>query len=604
MYHVGEKYSVDRLRYFKFYNLAKSTALVVAIFPLFLYKQLGLCEADIVRISSYSFLLPLILEIPLGFFSDYFGSLKLVKLGIFVFTFAYISLLIFPNYVAYYLYVFAISLAAACFSGAEDSLLVSIIPDNVDLFSVKADLASFVYQKTTILLLLGGMLYYFAPYSPFILQVISLISAYLFLVKTTDKLIIHKNKQAYNLLNSVLHSKKDILNLYKFSIVLLIAISSFIVLINNRTVSIHFAKILNYNPAIIVSIIFVLGNLLSSKANLWFKTYFKQYSTPIIPISIIGILAISSFLVMSLPSFFSLALGFLLLAIFKASYRAYLSSALVSSIYNTSYTATILSICSLLTAIISFILSLVYAYIFTDFHLANLYLAILLFIIFALSILTIYLKRSEIICIKHSHAFSDKQHFIKRYYQNFIYAQKYPKNSDINDALKNRYYTKCLYPAPMLLKVSDNIIEWEYIKGKRLSEIERAGQMEVIKKLIDIFTQRLNNNIILSHGDLHPDNIMVKNNGSFSVIDWDLCQNLPQNFDILTLFTHPDLKLKINERIKFLSNLLNLSDEKAKHIIQSFLKNKIEHLSNIKNIEIKLLIEKYKNLKRDMVFAR
>ncbi|WP_019222287.1 MFS transporter [Bartonella rattaustraliani] len=143
---------MDKIKQFKIYNVSKLTALVVAVLPLFLSEKLHLLQADIVLIGSYFLLLPLILEVPLGFLSDAYGSKRVIYAGLFFFFCGFLALFMNYAYFAYATYLLCITLAAACFSGAEDSLLFFVVPKHRTLFSVKSEVAAVTYSATTILI--------------------------------------------------------------------------------------------------------------------------------------------------------------------------------------------------------------------------------------------------------------------------------------------------------------------------------------------------------------------------------------------------------------------------------------------------------------------
>ncbi|WP_370930968.1 MFS transporter [Bartonella sp. DGB1] len=587
---------MDNIKYFKIYSVAKSTALIVAVLPLFLSQSLMLSEADIILLGSYFFLLPLFLEIPLGVLADKYGNKKLIYIGLTIFLFSFIALLVLPGQTAYICYLLLITVSANCFSGAEDSLLLSILPKDSDLFSVKASIAAFTYYVTSILILLGGVLYYIHPNLPIIFQIISLLLAIFIFHKLSCATKELTAKQATNPLKLLIHSGKELLSFYRLTIIFLLAISGFAVMVNNRVVSIAMAELIPFSASIMVAILFILGNIVSAYSNNFFKSYFVNFNNPLFPTFVIGLIAVIAFGLMSFVSSVALLIGFLVLSIFKAAYRAYFSAILIDSLSSVNAVATILSICSIFTYLVLFIFSFLYGYFSVGFQVSNLYLAIFLAMIFVLAMIILYSFREEIKEVSRKNSQSGKFHYLHREYQYFKYIQKYPAVNYINNNLINKTYVNSLYPSPKLLKIDHDKIEWEFIKGKVLSELDSESQKNIIIKFVKIFEERNKQEVTLSHGDLHADNIMVTKTGDFFVVDWDLCENKPREFDVLTFFTSPSLHLSKCSRVSYVADLLNISEPQAIKLIVEFIGNKIENLRLLKSKFILDLVEKYTQL--------
>lgn len=587
------KFSMDNIFRLKIYYLNKSTALLVAIFPLFLSDVLSLSETQIILAGSYFFLLPLFLEIPLGILSDIYGNKRVLYAGLIIFVLAFIFLLLLPTNFAYLTYLFCITVAACCFSGAEDSLLVSLVPSDKSIFEVKSEVSAFTYKASTVLIIVGGLTYYLHPLLPIILQILLLLLAIIVLSKVENRRTISKDRHRQKFFNVITSSNKQIMNLYRLAVIFLTAICSFAIIANNRTVSIAFSNLLPVNPAVTVSIIFVVGNIISSKSNLFFYKYFKRFSTPLYPLTVIGLMVILASLAMSVKSYLVLLAGFWLLCAFKSAYRAYLGSILLDSLHDTKNIATVLSMSTVLGSIFSFGFSFIYGTVFSDFQSANLGISLFMLFSFVLAGLVIAFKKEEAWFYSPDNAQSNKQHIIKRYHQTFSYRQIYPDSSVINPYIKNNQYISTLYPAPRLLSINDNMVEWEFIKGSPLSEVDRETQASVISKMLCIFQDRLKHNVALCHGDLHPDNIMVGKDNAFFVIDWDLCQELDASFDILTFFTSPRLLLSESERLAFLKSLLLVSDLEAKELMKTFIDKKVTQLRSYDSDFIKQLTQQY-----------
>lgn len=589
------RYFVDNIFLYKIYQLGKSTALLVAVFPLFLSEKLSLSESEIILIGSYFFLLPLIFEVPLGILADIYGSKRVIYSGLVIFILAFVALLIMPSHLAYMIYLLAITFAGCCFSGSEDSLLMNIIPTDKRMFEIRSELTAFNYKASSILILLGGGAYYFNPIIPIILQILCLGVAAFALSQIKVSQLNLKIKKKVNIIN-LLRDSKSTLNVYRLSLIFLIALCGFIIIANNRVVSIAFADILPFGAAMSVSIIFVLGNIISSKSSELFYQWFKGYKTPLQPLAFLCGLVFVASIAMSFQSIICLVAGFWLLCAFKSAYRIYLNSVLLDSLFDRSNVATVLSLSNLFSGILAFLFSFLYGNLFSTFQIANWGISIFLLVAFSLVGLIVFLKKEESWIVNPANAQSNKVHKIKRYYQEFYYEQIYPQASFINIHIKDRSYSESLYPAPSLLEIKDNIVKWSFIRGRALSEVDRNTQLLILDKIVEVFKERLANKVTLSHGDLHPDNIQILDDNSYVVLDWDLCQNLSDDFDILSLFTSPRLLLSEQERIAFVQELFGIEKEKSMRLMVDFIRKKIMILQDFKGDFIKKLTAEYRQL--------
>lgn len=586
------------LKYFREFSVTKSTSLIIAILPIFLNDYKNISVQNIVLISSYFFLLPILLEIPLGVLADKLGAKRIISFGLILFILAFLFLLSVEGELSYFLYMLLITTASSSFSGAEDSLLLNIVKDKKQLFFIKSQINSYVYKITSLFIIIGGVLYYFFPALPMIIQIIFLIYSYWSINKISLK-DFEINQKSENIINILKHTKSEMKDFYVIILMLLIGLSSFLVLLNNRTVQIQLAQNLYIAKPIIVSVLFIIGNLFSIYALKLFKTIFNKFSTPMLPILILGVNAVLSYLFMSFNSIYFIVFGFLLLCCFKAGYRSYLSSILISLFKNNHAVASIMSISSIITAIIGFILSILYTKIFVSFGDINFKIAVFTFLIFIIVIFTLWYFQKNYQEIFPKNALSNKRHFLLRKHNHFSYIQYYPTSVTINQNITDINIIKSLYPSPKIYQISKNSIEWEYINGDVLSSLNLDKQLIIIEQIKELFINRLKSNIIFSHGDLHPDNIIVKEK-DFYVLDWDLCGNYDIYFDILTLFTSPKLKISIVDRLFFLKQILKLSDIELKEKVRQFILFKINHLTNFNNSYITEIIINYKKLLKDL----
>lgn len=569
---------MDNIGLFRWYAVCKSTAIVVPVLPLLLSEEKGLDAGNIVFISGIFSFVVILLETPLGLWADKEGSKKVIKLAMASMILGFCCLIFLPGEISYYGYMAAIAFAGASLSGAEDSLLLRVCSSKHELFEVKSRISTHVYMWTIVLLLAAGFLYQLNALLPFIAQIFFLgMAIYLcHLINVDSEVHSPKSASVAQLLRS---SHQEIQRPYILILIAISSVSAFAVSLANRTGPLVFADVFGDDPALVSSAIFVIGNLSSAQSAVLFRRTFKASESPVVPTLCLGVIAVSSCLMLAGQNIVLVAAGFILLSAFKTGYRNYISSLLILSLRDRESLATTLSISAIISAVVAFVLSMIIAALFSQASEANLFIAGTLFITYGIGLIGLVAFRSESIFVTPTNAVAGKAHFLQRQYCKWTYKQVYPAPDLINEYVLSGEFRETRYPAPALVASEESALEWEYLHAVPLSNLDAEQQLKALQSLSEIFKVRLQEGVQLSHGDLHPDNILVAQDGTLMVVDWDLCGPHHAAFDPLTLFTSPQLKISIHDRLKLLTASTSLSPNEALKKAIGFSQRKEKELS-------------------------
>jgi hypothetical protein len=574
---------------FKLYSTFKSTALIIPIFPVFLSETQNLGAKDIIFYSSFFYILPFILEVPTGILSDFIGHKKVTAMGIAVFLCAFLSLLA-PIDQPYICYLFLITLAGTLLSGSEGALLYNI-SNNQNIQHIKIEIDSFFYKSTTFLILLSASLYRLNPFLPIIIQSVMLFIALLIIVNIKETSI----KKPISKTNLKFFNNVSIRQ-YILPFLVLSSLFAFCINLNSRTVQLQLYDSGSQLDIYLISIFFVIGNLVSSWSIATYKKHIEIASnTGLMIILLCGCFSIA-FLFMSSSDTFSVGIGFLLLCGVKPIYRTYIYSVYVDLQEKECCMASNLSIYELISSILITVLSFTYANTFISFQQSNTFMAIVLMatgLIFGLYFFKNTIGYQE---IKFKSALSNKRHYIKRHETQLSFVQRYPSTDAINQHIIHNRLSP--YQTPKLISVSDSEVEWEFIKGSRLSDLskqEQLGYVHTICKLQKHIIQSGSKQRMI-HNDLHPHNILVSN-GEYYVIDWDLCVFDSIEQDVYCLLTSPYLRLDHQERMKLIADTLGITSVEAINTARQFIENKVQHLKSFSDTDfIRSLVQQYLGL--------
>ncbi|MFI5504939.1 MFS transporter [Corynebacterium kutscheri] len=134
-------------------------------------------------------------------------------------------------------------------------------------------------------------------------------------------------------------------------------------------------------------------------------------------------------------------------------------------------------------------------------------------------------------------------------------------------------------PHPQILHCDDDRIEFEFINGPILEDVEPTRRWQVLSQhrvfmalharkslpsadLAQVaqtqFAQecaQICNCSTVSHGNVHPGNILLHDN-NFVLVNWDHSGNSSRALDELALLTHPDLNATLDQRISMFRKLV------------------------------------------------
>lgn len=615
---------------FRLFYYCKSTAFIVPVLFLFLEKELGMTVPQILMISGFYYLLPIIFEVPFGIVADRFGQSKILSLGLMLQIVSCLTFLFFDSHLTYHIYLFGMSLAQCCYSGADMALLKSYFYNNgrsdLEFKEFVVDLESRFYFITILFIILGCISYYIYPKFVFVLQIMLFLCSLLFLNKLpksdalrTQKSVIKQivqEKDKLKLTFYFLVSDKNYLSIWLIGLIF-----SSVILINHKTIQSQISNsVLSVDLLLVVSIVYVLGNLSSSIGAKCFLKFCKKddnFNHQII--LLIFWFAVSyTFLSMN----WSFLLGFLILCAFKAAYRPIIQSELTNRIPFRDSIATILSILNLFSSIAISIIHVILSFTYNDIIYGNfVVLSISLFILISLFFVQMYVgnnwsfllyksnitgKESKVVCDGNK-IYLD-QYYPEKERENLLETIKLSNwyaNEEKNIIYKgDKIISRSLYYGSTLLsdiKINKKVYEYcDYILNslliKNIDIDVSTYRVAPIPRIEDIFSSEtviqtmygISNDCII-HGDLHPENIIINDN-LVKLVDWDMSGVGYYWFDVLTLLSHPDTSLNTEEVLSLLDKyLLSSSNEKLSLILMEFMLFKRDQLLQLSSLDEKFI---------------
>lgn len=617
---------------FSWFYYCKSTALIVPILFLFLEEQLGLTVADILLISGIYYLLPMIFELPFGMLADKFGQKKILSLGLILQIISCAVLIFIDSVLAYHLYLISIAVAQCCYSGADMALVKSAFvanhKSNTEFQNFVIDLESRFYFVGILFLIIGCIAYFFAPKLAFVLQIILFATGLLFLQKLPEcgkfiakQSVLSQIAQEKNRLKLVIGF--TLMNKAYLAIWLIGVIFGSVVLINHKTIQSQIASLGQFNVLITLGVSFVLGNIASSLGAKYFLKFCQKMPNFQRQLAVLIVLFAISYALLSTSDWF--ILGFLLLCVFKASFRPFISAELTNRIPFQESIATALSMLGLFAAVITSLIHIGVSFFYQDVVYGNwLVLAVasaLLVVLFVVQ----YKSQPNWSFVVSKNPLTKKINAISYEGNQLYFDQVYPtehKDSlvgsvdcanwyfNATDELKiinknNQVILRAAYYGSVHLSdIQDSSKTYEYcdkilslfknlgmqngtmLKHYRLAQLPTIQEIFHDKKNIHIIKNFLTKTII--HGDLHPDNIMVFGD-DVKIIDWDLSGVGYYWFDVLTLLSHPRNNIDTKDMFVLLNKyLVELDDEQWLGILMEFVLFKKEQLLKFSKFDKKL----------------
>jgi len=312
--------SATHFRLWMIYSLGKSTAIVIPVLPIFVLAQQGLTVNQMLHVASYFLLVPLVLDIPAGWLSDRFGQRKTLIFGTVSFALAFV-VLTFSVPHAYPAYLLLIGIAAACYSGSEAIYLKSILAEHTSLTSVISETNERVYLFSSVMLIVGGILYSISPLLPFATQIFLMAAAagsLLGLPDGSNKPHISNSKPK----NLKLPDEKMSIVFWQTSTLVVVysGLFSGFVQLTSRTVQIQITDYLSTLPYIKLGILFAAGNFFSAAGSRFVRMISDLQTEEGLLISSAFLGGLSAWLLSS-DSIICIGAGFFLLCVFKGFYR-------------------------------------------------------------------------------------------------------------------------------------------------------------------------------------------------------------------------------------------------------------------------------------------
>ncbi|MDR1447514.1 MAG: MFS transporter [Candidatus Ancillula sp.] len=593
---VAEKYSVDKnLKFFELSYVLRSTVLVMPIISLWWTEHVGLSIGQYLTLASIFPLVAMSLDLPLSFLADRIGVKYCYVFGLFAFSMAFFCAVMLKNVLGYILYLAFCTVCDALISGVDSGLLKEISGEKNYRKNLVRITRKF-YLFTTPLFILGVFIYNFSPELILLLQgaIIFLAGIFAFFIKSGSRKR-EDQSDATQKINSC--SPKMVIKPVYIAALLVVLLSlsvyNGVVQSQNRTIQIlvdsqNFGGSLS--PLYILAILMGIGNIMSVlgvsknlsgfidglsalKVNLMFSLGF-----------FISLLFLSS------GSIILISIGYLLISIGKGMYRPYYSSCLSRLQPTHDWNARWFSIASVFSVIFAAIVNISFTSFSEDLRTLELMWGSVVICAGIISIFVFWNKSNMKIPVKHNNSFSQKCHYKIINHNPSVepeYLQEYSRNiSDlvISEIIHN--VNASALPHPEYTSITKSSIVWEFIEGKTLTNCKSDIQKNVIIDLTQLLSSRpcvqstslqggsesSIGKIVLelctcmtnAHGDLHPDNILVKSDGSYVVIDWDLSGIYSRLFDEYTLLWHPFLKISLDQRFKLLEQCRNNHLENCK----------------------------------------
>ncbi len=610
------KFKNNKILHYTFYQVTKSTALVTPVLYLIFQSKLNVELEAIIQIGAIYTILNFIMEIPLGILADTKGPINAIKFGLYSLICSFLSIIFVKGILGVHLLFLFSSIASNCFSGADQSLLRMILGDD-DMSSYRDSaykVSSNMYLITAPFLVLGVFLYRFDYRLVLILQSLTLLTS-LFIVKKYEKNEHYSPKKvtAAKQIESIAHGLRHSLkNTKLLSIVFLNAAFTVAVLLNHRTIQQQIKLNFSENFHLWLASAFAIGNIVSWSSSNIFRKLFNKIENTSLSFVVLLLFFSSIYYGFSLNTATATFISYLGICAFKSAFRPLLGSEMIKNIWNKSDTASVISVISLLVALITATIQWFISSSFSNMKDGNITLLITISSLSLISIV-IYASKKKQVIFKSKVGISGKSNEVILSKNIYFFKQNYPKTISPNfiDELVTSIPT-FPYPHPRLISSSseNHCITWEALRGQKLTKMKiDAGLIESFiskKKVVnnekllnviestrmpnfdDIFSstsEALNEKlkdtrqIEIIHGDLHPDNILLSNNQLYA-IDWDLSGTGYAWFDYLTLLFHPWLILDLSSRYELLNKFLpDFSKEELLIITKDFLHFKNKQVS-------------------------
>jgi len=611
---------------YNLFNTFRSTGFLVPILYLFIESKIGLSVESIVKIASFYILLPFFIEVPLGYLGDKIGNKKVIQFGLVMQIASCLSLLFLNGELAYHAYLISIYVAAASYSGADKALINPYFKESKDFRNFLVKIGGELYRNSIVFLLIGTAAYQVDLRLPVLIQAIAFMIS-LYGVSKIEEIQKSKHSEVNPLKDFTLISKFLLKNPGYLSLAVLISVFSAAIALNHKTIQASLVAgletFISSGSIWMLGVSYSIGNLLSWKGSkIFLASGIKDKSLPI-QLTLISLIGVVSFLMMTALNPIAIFLGFMTLNIFKSLFRPVIGAELSSRFPVASLKASALSVVSVLSALISASIHFFMAPAFEVASEGNLTMTILMVLI-AIPAIIIIKNSNKVTLYLGSMSLTGKENFITQENDKKSFIQKYPEATDkIHFNQLEKVVQMDLYPHPInSICGTKKIVASDYIEGGELrrnddhlalisnfldarNDGENAGHYSSTPEVDEIFESNIPENLLNKitdgkywgnvHGDLHPGNLVLSGD-EIKAIDWDLSGEGYIWFDYLTLLTHPWTRLNSAERLNlFRKKFVEFNETDVKILFDSFRAFKSKQLKKFAKFDSSLneLVNQY-----------
>ncbi|MFV8396061.1 MFS transporter [Corynebacterium hindlerae] len=575
---------VSPLQRYRLAYYLRSTALTMPILPIWWNEQPGVGVAVFLGGMAIQGAVSLAIDFPLSLWSDKTQPRIPYATGLGLFALAFLAAL-FGGFYGFIAYLVLICLAGALMSGSDLALLMNLARDNF-----KAELYELnrrFYLYTSGLFFLGVCLYLVSPFLLFGAQSLLLASACL-LIATIDTADRNQSDRGDRPPNEAIEATWKISPTPLWCLVVA-AISlaggefEAVNQLLNRSLQIVVAEasIPGLNDLWSVAGVLVITNLLSS---LGLGTRARQLSErsglrfTLIALTV-GTLA--SLIFINSGYLFFILVGAVLMGVLKGVYRPLFATLAAQTMPASHWKARWLSITGMLSGLVSSVVNvlIVVGEPTTPEIMWRMTIQMLLVLGPAIVIIGVGLR----LAVPLAHGDSSNKITRRVMYLGdsdpaFLEQIYPPPSHQVISTVVGAQLASGL-PHPRILRRNDRQIEFEFINGAMLESINPSDRWQFLDQY-EVFTalqhrksrhveslgsvahthfaqecQRICSCPAVSHGDLHPGNILLTHN-RFVLVDWDQSGNSSRALDELALLTHPDLGIGHKQRAEVFNNLL------------------------------------------------
>lgn len=636
---VGGRYSVDNVKknvkLFSISYLLRSTVWVMPILPIWWVEKEGISIATYITLASIVPLVSMLFDLPFSIFADKIGLKKSYMIGLLVFALSFLFPIFFSGITAYVLYLVFCMAADGLLSGVDMGLLRDITGYE-KYRTVFSDITKKFYIFTIPFFFGGVVIYNFSPELLFFIQFFCIVISVFVVSRIKISNIKQKNMDSTNYSSWKIKITPTFVTIT--TLVLLFAtMFNGIVQFQNRTIQLLVNQVFDSsNSLMLIATLFGLGNILSSLGVSSKLTNFMKQLTSAQTSILLGAIFLIATLSLSSRNIFFIFIGYILISLGKGMYRPFVNALFAHLQPSGSWKAKWFSISTVTSGIIIVIINFVFSKITTDVSFIQLLWGCLLLLVTIPMI--IILKKYPVLHAEMdaNNSFSGKKSYrlVDLKFMNSIkFQQNYANDNVIVDT--ERVVTnmeKSSLPAPKVIEKTNSTITYEFLEGIPLEKIKSEYSDDFIESILQALYKRKNHSqwedyplwlngttnarameycdcISMSHGDLHPGNIIIKPDGDYKVIDWDSSGLNTRLIDEFSIIWHPFINLSLEERISWMNRMFESHTNKCKcknhsilTIIEDMINCKINDIESwgIKNQYIDELYEGYHKIWKDL----